>query len=61
VLSDVADVTYKVTSYFDPATEAELAWDDPEVGIEWPLEEPLVSERDRQAPSLAEITDSLPW
>ena len=37
VLSEVADVTYKLSSYYDPATEAGIAWDDPEVGVEWPL------------------------
>lgn len=57
VLSDVADVTYKVSSYFDPETESGIAWDDPEVGVEWPLDgaEPQVSARDREAPQLAEI------
>jgi dTDP-4-dehydrorhamnose 3,5-epimerase len=59
VLSDLADVTYQLSSYFDPATEAGIAWDDPEVGIEWPVSEPLLSERDKQAPSLAEVAGSL--
>jgi dTDP-4-dehydrorhamnose 3,5-epimerase len=59
VLSDLADVTYQLSSYFDPATEAGIAWDDPEVGIEWPVSEPLLSERDKQAPSLAEVVGSL--
>ena len=48
VLSDVADVVYKLTSLYDPATEAEIAWDDPDVGIEWPLPDPQLSERDRR-------------
>jgi dTDP-4-dehydrorhamnose 3,5-epimerase len=61
VLSEEADVTYKVTSYFDPATEAGFAYDDPAVGIEWPDGERLVSERDRSAPALADIADGLPW
>ena len=61
VLSDVADVHYKLSSTYDPATEAGIAWDDPEVGIEWPLDEPLLSERDRAAPRLAEVADALPW
>jgi dTDP-4-dehydrorhamnose 3,5-epimerase len=61
VLSDVADVAYKLSSHFDPATEAGFAWDDPEVGIEWPITDPQLSERDRAAPRLAEIADSLPW
>jgi dTDP-4-dehydrorhamnose 3,5-epimerase len=61
VLSDVADVHYKISSYYDPATEAGIAWDDPEVAVEWPLEDPQVSERDATAPKLAEIQNTLPW
>jgi dTDP-4-dehydrorhamnose 3,5-epimerase len=57
VLSDVADFVYKCTNYYDPATEAGIAFDDPDVGIEWPLprEELLFSERDANAPRLADI------
>jgi len=61
VLSDRADVAYKLSSYYDPVTEAGIAWDDPEVGVEWPIPDPILSDRDRAAPSLAEIADSLPW
>ncbi len=61
VLSDLADVCYLVSSYYDPATEAGIAWDDPDVGVEWGVEEPLLSERDRTAPRLAEIADELPF
>ena len=61
VTSETADVAYKLSSYYDPATEAGFAWDDPEVGIEWPISDPILSERDRTAPRLAEIADSLPW
>jgi dTDP-4-dehydrorhamnose 3,5-epimerase len=61
VLSDVADVAYKLSGYYDPATEAGFAWNDPEVGIEWPISDPILSDRDRNAPLLAEIAPSLPW
>lgn len=61
VLSDTADVAYKLSSYYAAESEAGLAWDDPDVGIEWPVEEPLLSDRDRQAPRLAEISESLRW
>ncbi len=60
-LSEVADVHYRISSYYDPATEAGLAWDDPDVGVDWPLADPQVSERDATAPKLAEIRDTLPW
>jgi dTDP-4-dehydrorhamnose 3,5-epimerase len=63
VLSDVADVLYKQTAYYDPAVERGIAWDDPEIGIEWPLplDELIVSERDKQAPKLAEVAAELPF
>lgn len=60
VLSDIADVVYKVGSYYDPATERGVAWDDPDLGIRWPVDEPIVSERDRHNPTLAQISDELP-
>lgn len=61
VLSEIADVAYKLTSYYDPETEAGIAWDDPDVGVEWPLDDPLLSDRDQAAPRLAEVRDSLPF
>jgi dTDP-4-dehydrorhamnose 3,5-epimerase len=61
VLSDVADFVYKCTSYFDPATESGFSFGDPDVGIEWPDGELIYSARDRDAPRLAEIADSLPF
>jgi dTDP-4-dehydrorhamnose 3,5-epimerase len=61
VLSDVADVCYQVSSLYDPATEAGLAWDDPDVGVDWQVDEPLLSQRDKEAPRLSEIGASLPW
>jgi dTDP-4-dehydrorhamnose 3,5-epimerase len=61
VVSDVADVAYLVSSVYDPATEAGIAWDDPEVGVDWRVAEPLLSGRDQEAPRLSEIVDQLPW
>ncbi|HEX3735744.1 MAG TPA: dTDP-4-dehydrorhamnose 3,5-epimerase [Solirubrobacterales bacterium] len=61
VLSDVADVAYQVSSYYDPATEAGIAWDDPDIGVEWRVESPLLSERDKTAPKLADVADTLPF
>jgi dTDP-4-dehydrorhamnose 3,5-epimerase len=61
VTSEVADVTYKVSNYYDAKTERGIAFDDPELGIQWPVDEPLVSERDRANPRIAEIADELPW
>ena len=61
VTSDEADVTYKVTSYYDGPTERGIAFDDPAIGIPWPTDTPLVSERDRTNPTLKEIAPELPW
>ncbi len=61
VLSDVADVAYLVSSLFDPLTEAGIAWDDPDVGVDWQIADPLLSERDKSAPKLSEIAETLPF
>lgn len=61
VLSEVADVSYLVSSLYDPATEAGIAWDDPAIGVDWRVADPLLSERDKSAPTLAEIAGELPW
>ena len=55
VLSEEADVLYRVSSYYDAELESGIAWDDPELGINWPLDEPVLSDRDRNAPRLAEL------
>lgn len=61
VLSELADVAYKLSSTYDPATEAGIRWDDPDVAVDWPISEPRLSERDRAAPTLAEVADELPF
>jgi dTDP-4-dehydrorhamnose 3,5-epimerase len=56
VTSELADVVYKVSTYYDPAAESGFRFDDPEVGIEWPSGlELVVSQRDREAPLLSEL------
>lgn len=59
VMTEMADVLYGVDSYYEPGSEAGLAWDDPEIGITWPSGEVIVSERDRSNPSLSDA-DGLP-
>lgn len=61
VISEEADVTYLVSSGYDPATEAGIRWNDPQVAVEWPIEDPLLSDRDREAPLLSEIETDLPF
>jgi len=52
VLSDMASFEYKCTDYYDPADEGSVAWDDPDIGIEWPIEDPQLSSKDAAAPML---------
>ncbi|MDG0796875.1 dTDP-4-dehydrorhamnose 3,5-epimerase [Pectobacterium punjabense] len=47
VLSEFADFEYKCTDYYDPSDEGCLLWNDPELGIEWPISAPLLSEKDK--------------
>jgi len=61
VESDVADVVYKCSAYYDGAKERSVRYDDPAIGIDWGVEVPLVSDRDRVAPLLAEIRGALPF
>ena len=55
VLSEVADVVYKVSTYYDPSIESGFRYDDPDVAIEWPELELQPSQRDATAPTLAEL------
>jgi len=55
VLSDVADIHYKVTDFYDPADEAGILWSDPGIGIVWPLSAPLTSARDAAYPKLSDF------
>jgi dTDP-4-dehydrorhamnose 3,5-epimerase len=55
VLSDQADVVYKTTDYYRREDEIAIRWDDPEIGIDWPVSSPLLSERDRRSPRLADV------
>jgi dTDP-4-dehydrorhamnose 3,5-epimerase len=61
VTSDVADVVYKCSSYYDGATESGIAFNDPDVGIAWPDVELIYSQRDADAPRLAEFAAELPF
>ena len=63
VVSDVADVIYKQSNYYADATERGIAYNDPDVGIRWPLaaDELIPSTRDATAPLLRDIADQLPF
>lgn len=55
VLSEFADLHYKVSRLYDPVDEGGLLWNDPDVGIRWPMEAPVLSERDLSYPRLREL------
>ena len=55
VLSAIAEGEYKCTDFYDPKDELGIVWNDPEIGIDWPVEEPVLSDRDRNATRLAEV------
>ena len=59
VLSAVVHVEYKCTDFYDSADEIGLAWNDPDVGIEWPIRDPIISDKDRRLPSLRQL-EALP-
>jgi dTDP-4-dehydrorhamnose 3,5-epimerase len=54
VTSSAAEFLYKVSSYYDPQAERGVAWDDPDLAIPWPVQEPVLSDRDRAHPRLAD-------
>lgn len=60
VRSTVAEIEYKCTDYYDPASELGIAWNDPDIGIHWDVDAPILSERDRRQPRLADVMDRLP-
>ncbi len=60
VLSPRAQVEYKCTELYDAAADLSIAWNDPAIGIEWPLDAPLLSPKDQAARRLEELTDRLP-
>ena len=55
VLSPEADLAYKVTAEYSPEADTGIRWDDPQIGVEWPLDEPHLSERDTGLPLLKDI------
>ena len=60
VRSAVAEIEYKCSDFYDPQGELGIAWDDPALGIDWSVESPILSDRDRAHPRLRDVMDRLP-
>jgi len=57
VLTNTADFQYKCTDYYDSSDEGGLIWNDPDVAIDWPIDQPLLSEKDAKLPTLKELVN----
>jgi dTDP-4-dehydrorhamnose 3,5-epimerase len=55
VLSDEADYVYQVTAYYDGSDTRAVAWNDPDLAVPWPVQNPTISERDRKAPTMRQL------
>jgi dTDP-4-dehydrorhamnose 3,5-epimerase len=60
VTSAAARVEYRCTDFDDPANAIHLRWDDPDIGIKWPLDDPILSPKDRAAAYLRDVLERLP-
>ena len=57
-LSEWADVEYRCSAFYTPAAERVLAWDDPQIGIRWPVASPILSARDQKGMSLGDYLEA---
>ena len=60
VTTEVAQFEYKCTDFYDPKDELTIAWNDPDIGIPWPIDDPQTNEKDAVGRRLADVTDLLP-
>ncbi|MCS7215717.1 MAG: dTDP-4-dehydrorhamnose 3,5-epimerase [Thermodesulfovibrio sp.] len=58
-LTPNTEILYKVDEYYSPEHDRSIRWDDPEIGIDWPLKNPILSEKDRNAPFLKDIESEI--
>lgn len=61
VTSESALFAYKCSAFYAPGSEGALRWDDPALGIDWPVDQPIVSDKDREAPAWTEVRDCTPF
>jgi len=55
VLSETAEIEYKCTDFYDPSDEIGIRWNDPQLGIDWPITDPILSDKDKALPLLSEL------
>ncbi len=60
-ISSVSEVLYKVTSEYSPAHDRSVRWNDPTIGIKWPITNPILSRKDAEAPLLADADSNFVW
>jgi dTDP-4-dehydrorhamnose 3,5-epimerase len=61
VLSEVGEIYYKTTGYYSPEHDRAIRWNDPAIGISWPVAEPIMSDKDLKAPFLANAENNFSW
>lgn len=57
ILSETAHLLYKCSEFYVPDDEGGILWSDPDIGIQWPVENPVISKKDKKFPKLSELTD----
>ncbi len=60
-ISNAAEVFYKVTSEYSPSHDCSIRWNDPAMGINWPIPKPILSKKDAEAPSLKDVDNNFVW
>lgn len=62
-LTEDTEIVYKCSDFYAPETEGALIWNDPDIGIDWPLQgiTPVLSDKDAEAPKLADLTSPFTW
>lgn len=61
VLSEEVDFLYKATEEYSPETESGIVWNDPEINIKWPIENPIINERDAKFPKFKDIDSNFTY
>ncbi|HXZ90198.1 MAG TPA: dTDP-4-dehydrorhamnose 3,5-epimerase [Candidatus Dormibacteraeota bacterium] len=60
-MSQVTEISYKVTSEYSPSNDRSVRWNDPEIGVKWPVTNPILSKKDAEAPLLKDVDNNFVW